>query len=202
MDWETLGRRLIHAGGAVVPLAYLVDSTFLAGAYFPWPRLQVVYLAGSLLAVALEFFRLGVGVEWWVYRRLTREYEHSNPAGYALYTVGSTVAVLAFAPRIAIPAVLALAVVDPISGLLARRGHRQIKRPRVLAVTFLLSLALGAWFVPLPAATLGAIAVTVADGVKPTIGGYVLDDNFTIPVGASTAIWLGVEVLPTSTILA
>lgn len=201
MQLEKIGRRLVHVGGAIFPLAYLGDLHLLEGALLTWPRLRLVYLAGSALAIGLEFFRLGFGVEWWVYRKLTRDYEQSSPAGYAFYTVGSTLAVLIFAPHVAIPALLALAFVDPISGLLTQRSHRRIKRGRVLFVTFLLAFALGTLFVPVPAAILGAVAVTVADGVKPTIGGYVLDDNFTIPVSASTAIWIGVEFLPATPIL-
>jgi len=199
MAADEIRRRLVHVGGAVVPLAYLIDLHLLATVdLVTWPRLRVLYLAGSVLAVVLEFFRLVVGVEWWVYRQLTREYEQENPAGYALYTVGSAIAALAFEPRVAIPALLALAVVDPMSGLLSRRSYRRIKRPTVLVVTFLLSGIFAAAFVPLPAAALGALAVTVADGVKPTVGDVVLDDNFTIPVGASLAIWLGVTYLPGS----
>lgn len=193
MERAELGRRLVHVGGAIVPLAYLFDVTFLAGTIVTWPRLRLFYLAGSIVAIALEFARLWFGLEWWIYRSLTREYEESNPAGYALYAVGSAIAVLAFQPSVAIPAVLSLAVVDPISGILTRRDHRRIKRWSVLGVTFGLSLALALPFVPIPAAIFGAVAVTVADGVKPTVAGYVLDDNFTIPVSASVAIWVGLE---------
>jgi dolichol kinase len=46
------------------------------------------------------------------------------------------------------------------------------------------------------AAALGGLAVTVADGVKPSIGTVVLDDNFTIPVAASVAIRVSVAYLP------
>lgn len=197
MPADEIRRRLVHVGGAIVPVAYLIDLHLVAGVdLLTWPRLRLLYLAGSLLAIALEFVRLVGGVEWWVYRQLTREYEQTNPAGYALYTVGSTIAVLTFEPAVAIPPLLSLAIVDPISGLLSRRDHRRMKRPRVLAVTFLLSFAFAAAFVPQSAAVLGGLVVTVADGVKPAVGGVVLDDNFTIPVGASIAIWLGVSYLP------
>jgi dolichol kinase len=196
MATDEIRRRLVHVSGALIPLAYLLDATLLAGTVLTWPRVRLLYLLASVAVVALEFFRLVVGLEWWVYRRLTREYEQTNPAGYALYAVGSTIAALAFEPRVAIPALLALALVDPLSGLLSTRGHRRTKRPTVLAVTFLASFALGTAFVPLSAAALGGLAVTVADGVKPSIGTVVLDDNFTIPVAASVAIRVGVAYLP------
>jgi dolichol kinase len=196
MGTDEIKRRLVHVAGALIPLAYLADAALLSGDLLTWDRVRLLYLVASVAAVGLEFFRLVVGLEWWVYRRLTREYEQTNPAGYALFAIGSAVAALAFEPRIAVPALLALALVDPLSGLLSRRGHRRLKRPSVLAVTFLTSFALGAAFVPLPAAALGGVAVTVADGVKPSIGGVVLDDNFTIPVAASVAIQVGVAYLP------
>ena len=196
MATDEIRRRLVHVSGAFVPLTYLVDATFLSGTLLTWDRVRLLYLLASAVAVGLEFFRLVVGLEWWVYRRLTREYEQTNPAGYVLYAVGSAIAALAFEPRVAIPALLALALVDPLSGLLSTRGHRRTKRPTVLAVTFLASFALGVAFVPLSAAALGGLAVTVADGVKPSIGTVVLDDNFTIPVAASVAIRVGVAYLP------
>jgi dolichol kinase len=196
MATDEIRRRLVHVSGALIPLAYLLDATLLADTVLTWPRVRLLYLLASVAVVALEFFRLVVGLEWWVYRRLTREYEQTNPAGYALYAVGSAIAALAFEPRVAIPALLALALVDPLSGLLSTRGHRRPKRPTVLAVTFLASFALGTAFVPLSAAALGGLAVTVADGVKPSIGTVVLDDNFTIPVAASVAIRVGVAYLP------
>jgi dolichol kinase len=196
MATDEIKRRLVHVSGAVLPLAYLVDATLFAGDLLTWDRLRLLYLLASVVVVGLEFARLVVGLEWWVYRRLTREYEQTNPAGYALFVVGSAIAALSFPPRVAVPALLALAIVDPLSGLLSTRSHRRAKRPLVLAVTFLASVGLAAPFVALPAAILGGIAVTVADGVKPSIGGVVLDDNFTIPVGASVAIHLGVAYLP------
>jgi dolichol kinase len=196
MVTDEIRRRAVHVAGAGVPLGYLVDATVLSGGLVTWERVRLLYLLASVIAVGLEFFRLVVGLEWWVYRRLTREYEQTNPAGYALFMIGSAIAALAFEPRIAIPALLALSLVDPLSGLLSRRSHRRVKRPSVLAVTFLVSFGLGAAFVPLAAAALGGVAVTVADGVKPSIGGVVLDDNFTIPVAASVAIWIGTAYLP------
>lgn len=202
MPTDEIKRRLVHVSGVLLPLGYLADAVVLSGDILTWERLGVLYLLASAVAVGLEFFRLVVGLEWWVYRRLTREYEQTNPAGYALFMVGSAIAALAFRPRVALPALLALSLVDPMSGLLSRRSHRRTKRPSVLGITFLASFALGAAFVPLPAAALGGIAVTVADGVKPSLGGVVFDDNFTIPVAASAAIQVGVTYLPDAPSLA
>ena len=181
---DEVRRRLVHVGGAVVPLAYLAGL-------LTWPQLRLVYGAGVVLTAAIEFARLVVGLDWWVFRQLTREYERSNPAGYALYVVGSTVAVLLFEPRIAVPAVLVLAVVDPVSGLLADNEFGEPKRPAVLAVAFALSGLIAVPFVPLPAALLAAAVTTLADGLTPVVRGHALDDNLTIPIGASVAMWVG-----------
>jgi dolichol kinase len=47
------------------------------------------------------------------------------------------------------------------------------------------------------AAILGGLAAMVADGVKPIIGDFVVDDNLTIPVFAALAMFVGLEYLPT-----
>lgn len=186
---DEVRRRFVHVGGSVFPLAYLVDVV-------TWPQLRRVFLAGLVLTLALEFFRLVVGFDWWLFRELTRSYERSNLAGYALYVIGATVAVLAFEPRIAVPAVLILSIVDPVSGLLADNEFREPKRPSVLAVAFALSGLIALPFVPLPAAVLAAAVTTVADGMTPVIRGHAIDDNLTIPIGASVAMWLGLWLLP------
>ena len=177
-------RRFVHVGGAVFPLAYLAGVV-------TWPQLQLIYVAGLLFALVLEFVRLVLGVEWWLFDQLARDYERSNVAGYALYVIGSTVAVLVFAPRVAVPAVLMLAIVDPVSGLLADNEFREPKRPLVLAVAFALSGLIAIPFVPLPAALLGAAATTLADGMTPVVRGHAIDDNLTIPMGAGAAMWVG-----------
>ena len=180
-------RRFVHVGGAAFPLAYLAGVV-------TWPQLQLIYVAGLLVALVLEFVRLVLGVEWWLFDQLAREYERSNVAGYALYVIGSTVAVLVFEPRVAVPAVLMLAVVDPVSGLLADNEFREPKRPTVLAVAFALSGLIAAPFVPLPSALLGAAATTAADGMTPVIRGHAIDDNLTIPIGAGAAMWVGLQL--------
>jgi len=180
-------RRLVHVGGAVLPLAYVVDVV-------TWSQIRLIYVAGLVVAVVLEFVRLVLGVEWWLFDELARDYERANVAGYALYVVGSTVAVLVFEPRIAVPALLMLAVVDPVSGLLADNEFREPKRPTVLAVAFALSGLIASPFVPLPSALLGAAATTLADGMTPVVRGHAIDDNLTILIGAAVAMWVGLQI--------
>lgn len=185
-------RRLVHASGSVAPLTYLVGV-------LTWPQLTAGLLGGSVVVLALEAGRLSGAVDWVVYDRLTREYEQEGLAGYALYVFSMTlVAVLAADPVALFPRAAALAgmlmltVADPVSGLLGSDELRDVKETSVLLATFgtatLLALAVGVGAVP---AVFGGLAATVADGVKPSIRGYIIDDNLTIPPAAATAATVG-----------
>ena len=185
IDSGEVQRRAVHAAGAAIPGAYLLDRALGIGA-FGWRELQLLYVGGSAFALVLEALRLGGVVDWAIYDRLTREYEQNYLAGYALYVFGMTVAVFAFPPPIAVAALLMLAIGDPVSGVL---GSGELgKRPEVLAVMFIVCLALGLPLVSPPVALAGAITATVADGFKPVLWGYVIDDNLTIPIGAGLAM--------------
>jgi dolichol kinase len=185
-----LRRRLVHVSGALVPLAHVLAPAAVAWEYVVW-----FCLAGTAVAVVLEALRLGGRVEWRIFDELTRDYEADNPAGYALYAVGYAVVAVALGPAnspttwpLAVPAMLMLALGDPISGLLGSTGAEGVKDSTVLAVMFGVCLALAAPFVPLVPAVAGAAVATVADGVKPVVLGYVVDDNVTIPVGGGAAM--------------
>ena len=181
-------RRAVHASGTIVPVAYLLDV-------LTYEQLRWVLVAGSVSALCLEALRLFVGLDWRLYDELTREYEQDNLAGYALYALGGTAVVLAFRPEIAIPAILMLTIADPISGLLGSGELRPVKGLSVLTITFLVCLAIAIAFVPPMPATLGALAATLADGVKPVVRGYVVDDNLTIPIAAALGIAAGLAVV-------
>lgn len=187
MAESELGRRAVHVAGAWPVALYLLEL-------LTWPQVRLVYVGGIALAVALEIARLVVGVDWWIYRKLTREYEQDGPAGYALYVVGSAAVALAFGPTVAIPAVLMLAVVDPVSGFLSSDERRPVKQPPILALTFALAGAIALLFVPLHAAVAGAALATAADGATPVVRGYVVDDNLGIPVGAAVAMWAALQL--------
>lgn len=197
MTTDEVARRLVHASGAILPAFYLADVA-------TWNQVRGVALVATSVGLVLEGLRL-YGPEDWavmhtldrvVYRRLIREYERTNPGGYLLYLVGGTTVAVGFQPRIAVPAFLMLAIADPLSGMLGSGGLRGAKRPFVMAITFGVSFGLAISFVPVLPAVLGALAATIADGVKPVVAGYVLDDNLTIPIGAAVAIWLGLQVAP------
>lgn len=190
-------RRLVHVSGAAVPALYLANVV-------TWGQVRALALVATAVGVVLEGLRLYGPAGWpglalldrYVYRRLIREYERSNPGGYLLFLVGGTTVALAFRPRIAVPAFLMLAIADPLSGILGSGGLNGVKRPFVMAITFAVSLGLALPFVPIIPAVLGGFTATVADGVKPVVAGYVLDDNLTIPIGAAVAIWVGLRLGP------
>jgi len=192
---DEVARRLVHVTGAAVPLGYL-----LGGDLVSWRLVRVFLAVALVVVVVLEFLRLSVGLDWAVYDRLTREYEQENPAGYALYIVGMAAVAWAVAVglpiTVALPAMLMLAIGDPISGLLGSTGASNVKQLWVLLVMFGVCTLLAAPFVSTTAAVLGGIAATFADGVKPTIAGYVVDDNFSIPVFGAVAMWVGIVALP------
>lgn len=185
---QELPRRLVHATGSVVPLAHVAGV-------LTWDHVRLIAVAGLLLALGLEALRLGVGLDWAFYDRLIREYEREHLGGYALYTISTTAVVWATAPAVGVPAVLMLSLGDPVSGLLSTGEFRQVKRPRVLVGMFLTCLVIALPFVSPIAAMLGAVAATGADGVKPVVRGYVVDDNLTIPPAAALGILAGLAVV-------
>ncbi|MFB6170595.1 MAG: dolichol kinase [Haloarculaceae archaeon] len=180
-------RRLVHASGAGVPLLYVLGV-------LTWQQLEWVVLGGAVVAGVLEALRLTGYLESVVFDYLTREYERDNPAGYALYVISSAFTINVFAPAAALPGVFMLTLADPVSGLLSSGELRSVKRPRVLLATFGLSTLIAALFVPPLPAVLGGAAATLADGVKPVIRGYVVDDNLTIPPAAALAITVGLAL--------
>ena len=183
-----IGRRAVHVSGTGLPVAYLAG--LVTYRQFRW-----LFLFGAVVALALEAVRLFVGLDWRLYDALTREYEQDNLAGYALYMIGAAAVAVAFEPQVALPAILMLTIADPLSGLLGSGELRTAKEVSVLAITFLVCFAIATPFVPLVPALFGAFAATLADGVKPVVAGYVIDDNLTIPVAAAVAIAGGLAVV-------
>ncbi|SFR32698.1 Dolichol kinase [Halogeometricum limi] len=182
-------RRLVHVSGALLPLGYVLGV-------LTWAQLGVVMVGLSVLVGILELLRLRVGLDWAIYDELTRSYEQTNLAGYALYIFSMTAVALVFEPYVAVPGMLMLAVGDPVSGLLGRtREAGEPKRMTTLGAMFLVCLLVSVPFllpvagpVGVGAAVAGAVGATVADGVKPVVRGYVVDDNASIPPAACLCI--------------
>ncbi len=182
---DELKRRLVHASGAgLVALYLLADWLALS---LTWDRFRLLMIVLAAGTVALEVLRLRVGLEWWLYEKLTREYEQDQFAGYGYYMLSMTAVVIVFEPAIALPAMLMLAIGDPISGWLSADGLRRVKAPRVLVGMAVVSTLLALPFLPPAAAVAAAIGATLADGVTVRIGDYIVDDNLTIPIYAATA---------------
>lgn len=182
-----LERRALHLSGSLVPLTYVTDV-------LSWRAVQLVLAAGAALAIALEIIRLFVGLDWTIFERLTRPYERSNPAGYALAVVAAGIVGWTFAPAIAVPAMLLLTVVDPIAGLLSDLDEvdsvDRLKSPWVMSATFGVALLVAMVLLPLRAALPVAVVVVVADAVKPRVFGFVIDDNVSIPLSAAVVAWV------------
>lgn len=178
------GRRLVHGVGVVVPLAYLFGL-------FSWPQIQLALVVGTAGVLVLEFLRLQGYIDWAIYDHLIREYEEEDVGAYVLYAVGMTLVAFMVPPRAAVPAMLLLTLADPVSGVLSSRTEVGMKQGYVLVATFGFSVLLATLVdVPLLPAIAGGIACAAADGMKPTVAGYVLDDDFTIPVASGLAIEL------------
>jgi dolichol kinase len=187
-------RRLVHSLGALVPLGWVLSI-------YDWRAVQGLWVVGVVVALAIEAGRLLGGLESWVYDRLTREYEQENLAGYALYTLSMLAVALAVSAGIGVTegiaaaAMFMLAIGDPVSGLLGSGELRSTKQSYVLLAMFGVCTLLAAPFVSPPAAVAGGVAATLADGVKPVVAGYVVDDNLTIPPAAAAAMTVILAVL-------
>jgi len=189
---QTLGRdeivrRGVHASGTVLPGLYLVGLA-------TWRQVTILFALAAAVALILEAVRLVVGLDWWIYDRLTREYEQDNIAGYALYLLSSAPVAAIFEPQVAVPAILMLTLADPFSGLLGSASAESVKQTWVVVATFGVATLLAVPFVPPVAAVFGGTATAIADGVKPVVAGYVIDDNLTIPPAAAVAMTVGLQV--------
>jgi dolichol kinase len=189
-------RRLVHSGGTLYPVPYLLG-------WLTWTETRYFLLAALAVVLALEFLRLVVGLDHWLYRKLTREYETDALAGYALYQVSMTGAVLLLEPTLAIPAMWMLSVGDPVSGALGDNDATEPKRPAAWVAMFLVCFGLAVPFtipafgpdVGVVVAMAGAAPAAVADGLPPMIRGVAVDDNLTIPPAAAGGMLLALAVL-------
>lgn len=184
-----VGRRLVHSSGALLPALYLAGL-------LTWTHVRGLFILGAVVALVLEWLRLTDTLELWVHQHLTREYEADSVAGYLLYMLSAAVVAVVFAPAVAVPAIFMLAIADPISGMAGSGELRLVKRPFALGTMFLASAVIAAPFhhsTPL-VVVLGATGAMIADGVKPQIRGYIIDDNLTIPIFAASAMQLGIEL--------
>ncbi|MCU4754040.1 dolichol kinase [Halobacteria archaeon AArc-curdl1] len=191
---DELKRRLVHSSGAGLVALYLLAGYFELG--LTWPRFQALMVVLAVGAIGLEVLRLKVGLEWWIYEKLTREYEQDQFAGYGYYMVSMTIAVLVFPEPLALAGMLMLAIGDPLSGLVSDNTLRRVKHPKTLATMFVVSTLLALpFFLEHPhVAVAAAVGATIADGIKVQIGDFILDDNLTIPLYAGVIGYLALAV--------
>jgi len=182
-----LARRFVHASGTTLPALYLAG-------FLTWTQVSVLFVLGAAVTVVLETIRLSIGLDWFIYDYLTREYEEDSIAGYMLYMISAAPVAVVFGPEIAVPATLMLTLGDPISGMIGSGELQSTKRPPALAAMFCICALIALPFVPPIAVVLGGIAGMFADGVKPVIGDFVVDDNLTIPPAAAVAMQAGIEL--------
>jgi len=191
---DELKRRLVHASGSGLVVLYLLADSLGLG--LTWARFQLLLILLATGALVLEFLRLRVGLDWRLYDVLTRDYEQDNPAAYALYMISMAIVVVVFEQAIALPAMLMLALGDPISGTVSDNSLQRIKPPKVLITMFLVSTVVAIPFLPLVVALSAALGATLADGITLEIRTYIIDDNLTIPIYAACLAWLALEVMP------
>ena len=183
------GRRAVHISGGGMRVLYLLGLA-------TWTQLRYFMLGATAITFGLEFLRLVVGLNHWLYDELTREYEQDNIAGYAFYMSSMTLVALLFGPAVTIPAILMLTIADPISGALGKNGPHEHKRPAVIGATFVVCFLLavpftvswGGFAVGAAAAAGGGLLGAIADGIKPIIRGIAVDDNLTMPLAAAAGI--------------
>lgn len=202
-----LGRRLVHASGVGIPLTlYVLVYGLSIEEATAWQVVQTITIVGVVAAAVLEFVRLRVGLNWWIFEQLTRPYEAEKVAGYALYLVGMAgVAVgfpllaagvgVSFPIEVAITGMILLSLGDPLSGALARDSPG-LKGPRAVVPALIAGTAIGYLVgLPIAAAVAAAVGLVIADIRLWSIGEYIIDDNLTIPVVSGALAWLVVLVL-------
>lgn len=183
------GRNLVHALGTAFPALLVLPGV-------EWMHVTLLIVLVTVAVVALEVLRLRMGVWLFLHDLLLREYEQDAPAAYMLYMAGMTIVAVVFEPHIAIPAILMLTLADPFAGVVSDDELRRVKRLMSLAVMFGLCALLALPFAyeePL-AVLLGATGGMLADGVKLSVGGFVLDDDLTVAPMGAFGLWLGTNL--------
>ena len=179
-------RRLFHAGNGLV-VAFSPPALGLE-------RRGLLLILSSLLVVlfAFDLVRLRVpGVNAFFFKAfpsLASPREAKQAASSTWYVCGVVLAYAFFPSRIAVPAIVVLALADPMASIVGRLwGRRRVGNGTVLGSLVFLFVALAvlsAFFGP-ASAVVPALVVTCVE-VLP----WRLDDNLTVVVGGATVLWL------------
>ena len=181
---------------------------FTAGAFmvsvliwkYPSKRIALLILGGSsIVLLVIDILRFGTGWGRQLFREIFGQIagrkEDEGPNASFFYAVSLLVAVLLFEPRIAMGAIISLAVGDPVAGIVGTLfGRIRLKGKAVegavanLAVSFLLiNLVVESPWIALVGASAGA-AVELAPIPK-------VDDNLSVPIVSGLAMTIAKSLL-------
>ena len=181
-----LKRKLWHFSAGAFMVSVLIWN-------YPSKRIPLLILGGSSVVLfVIDILRFGTPWGGQLFRayfgQLAGKKEEEGPNASFFYAVSLLVAVLLFEPRIAMGAIISLAVGDPVAGIVGTLfGRLRVKGKAVegavanLAVSFLLiDLLVRSPWIALAGAAAGA-AVELAHIPK-------VDDNLSVPIVSGLAM--------------
>lgn len=156
----------------------------------------IIFLIG--LIFSLISFKYRIPVIYWFLKNLEREQDlKENPGkGTMMYITGVLIVLLLFDEKIALAAIMILAVGDSVSHMVGKYfGKRKyrLENPKHIEGTavgiFLASIA-ASLFVSSTLAFLGSAVAMVTEAIELRIGKTMIDDNLVIPVIAGLVMHL------------
>ncbi len=178
-------RRVFHAanGVAIVAILLLLNPSW---------EVAVGILGGIVLALlALDGLRFTIPAMNRLFFRLLRPFasprEARGVASSTWFMVGVLLAVAVFPREIAVPAILVLALADPLASALGRRfGKRRLGSGTVLGTVVFFGVAFFVLtpFAGLPAALIAALGAALLEPLP-----WRLDDNLVVPLVTGVILW-------------
>lgn len=174
-------RRLFHLTGMVIPLTYLF-----------WGKGAALALGALILVLLIvaETLRLRGALAPSFVRSQLKEKERKRPTGALSYAASCLLTILIFSRPVAVAAMFVLVISDPLSSLIGSKWGRCRFLGKSLEGTtaFLFSslIILACLRFRIPAIVGGACAGTLAE----LFSSRLTDDNFSIPLACSFALWL------------
>lgn len=183
-------RRMLHGGGAVILIYYLLPADLLVIA----PNFVIL-----LLALVTIFILEGLRLRGLLEVPTLRPYEQHRLASYAYFALALVLAVLLFPPPIAAAVVLGTSLIDPLIGELRRSPSYRGTYPGIpvalyTAFAFLAFIGFGEW-APLPALSLAALAAVLALLAERPKWALV-DDDLAMTLVPAVAVYVIVGLAP------
>lgn len=183
-----LGRRLFHAGAGLLLAGVLhwhvaEADRLLAAAVLG--VLAVLLLLADLARLRIPLLNRAFFV---IFRPLASPREAANLASSTWYAVGCALTVALFPLAMAVPAILVLALADPVASYLGRRwGRRPLGKGSVegSALFLLVAVVLLLAFVPPMSAVVAALVGTWVERTP-----WSVDDNLSVPLAIGGVLWL------------